>query len=784
MDKNWLPNDHEGIHRRTFLAMMGVAGATLAGLSLALKPAAAEAIIISEMRKGEDVFAYIKRIKGKFDQTLYQQVIGAANDFKEGDLTIGVGAKDEATRKIARELLANTKIKDLYEYPLFVDELQKLIWKTTDRGQYEKVKEWTMGELKEFLLTKSESEIKGIMNGLTSDTIGCVPKLMTNDELIALGQKIFNPLPGTQMGTKGYMGARIQPNSPTDHPDDVIWQTFNAFAYATGDIVIGTNPVDSQVVSVAAVEEALKDVVDTFKLNDIIPWCVLSHVDVQAEVSRAYPGSVETMFQSLAGTDECNKTFDVTIDKILKYAKSKEGERYGLYFETGQGSEFTNGAENGVDMMVLESRKYGFSRAVAMALAKVQPKGAWLHINDVAGFIGPEVFKTREQLVRCCLEDIAMGKLHGLTIGLDICSTLHMSVTLGDLDWCQDQIMPANPAYLIALPTKNDPMLSYLSTAFQDHVRIREKFGYKVNDAMWDFYRRLGIVDANNKYTEHFGDPLWVFYQYCQAKGDKRSKDDIYAEGREKIQEVEARGVDIATGHGKNIWDLNPHLEAKVKSLYDDAKISLLAELTPAFVKTIPNAVPVSTLSKDRDNYISNPGTGEKLSPQTIAALEDLRDSWGAHLPKGQIVISDGLNAKAIMDEGHLAPYLDELRKMLAEANVPMSEKNIVVTSGRVRAGYRIGELLFENADPNAFRGILHIIGERPGTIHHSYSVYITVTKGTTWTEKKIDHDITKLVCNIADTALDPREAARETITIIREMVGKQVNNSRLLGKV
>lgn len=783
MDKNWLPNEDESIHRRTFLTMMSVAGVALAGLTLTANRAAAEALKIQEMKKGEDVFAYIKRIKGKFDSTLYQQVIGAANDFKEGDLTIGVGAKNEATRKIARELLANTKIKDLYEHPLFVDNLQKLIYKTTDQAQYEKVKNWTMGELKTFLLTKSESEIKGIMNGLTSDTIGCVPKLMTNDELIALGQKIFIPLPGTQMGSKGYMGARIQPNSPTDHPDDVKWQTLNAFSYATGDIVIGTNPVDSQVVSVAAVEEALKDVVDTFKLNDIIPWCVLSHIDVQAEVARQYPGSVETMFQSLAGTDDCNKTFDVTIEKILKYAKSKEGQRYGLYFETGQGSEFTNGAENGVDMMVLESRKYGFSRAVAIELAKVQPKGAWLHVNDVAGFIGPEVFKTREQLVRCCLEDIAMAKLHGLTIGLDICSTLHMEVTLDDLDWCQDQIMPANPAYLIALPTKNDPMLSYLSTAFQDHVRIREKFGYKVNDEMWAFYKRIGIVDTNNKYTEHFGDPLWVYYQYCQAKGDKRSKDEIYAEGKKKIQEVEARGVDIATGHGKNIWDLNPQLEAKVKSLYEDAKISLWAELTPAFVKTIPNAVPVSTLSKKRDNYISEPATGEKLSPQTIAALKALRDSWGGNLPKGQIVISDGLNAKAIMDEGHLAPYLDELRKMLAEANVPMSEKNIVVTSGRVRAGYRIGELLFNNADPNAFRGILHIIGERPGTMHHSYSVYITVTKGKTWTEKKIDHDVTKLVCNIADTALDPREAARETITIIREMVGKQVNNSRLLGK-
>ena len=389
-----------------------------------------------------------------------------------------------------------------------MDELQRLIWQTTDQAQYAKVQDWTMGQLKEFLLTASEPDIKGVMYGLSSDTIGCVPKLMDNQELIALGQKIFNVVPGTRMGAKGYMGARIQPNSPTDHPDDVVWQVFDAFAYATGDIVIGTNPVDSTVASVAAVENALKDLVDTFGLQDTIPWCVLSHIDVQAEVAERYPGTVATMFQSLAGTDDCNKIFDVTIPKIMKYAQSKQGERYGLYFETGQGSEFTNGAANGVDMMVLESRKYGFSRAVGAELAKVQPRGAWLHVNDVAGFIGPEVFKDRQQLVRCCLEDIVMGKLHGLPIGLDVCSTLHMSVSLEDLDWCQEQVMPANPVYLIALPTKNDPMLGYLTTSFQDHVRLREKFGYKVDDAMWSFYQRLGIVDQDGKYTEHFGDPL------------------------------------------------------------------------------------------------------------------------------------------------------------------------------------------------------------------------------------------------------------------------------------
>jgi len=767
----------QGLSRRELLVMMSAATA-LASYGNAAR-ADRDNIVVQGVAPGEDVFAYVSRRTGGFDRTVYQQVIGAANDFKEGDRAIGVGAADEATRTNARALLTNTKIRDLYEHPLFEDDLQRLIWQTTDQAQYAKVKDWTMGQLKDFLLTRSEADIKGIMNGLTSDTIGCVPKLMSNEELIALGQKIFNVLPGTMIGSKGYMGARIQPNSPTDHPDDVVWQVFDAFSYATGDIVIGTNPVDSTVASVATVERALKEVVDTFQLGEVIPWCVLAHIDVQAEVTESYPASVATVFQSLAGTDDCNKIFDITNDKILKYARAKKGQRYGLYFETGQGSEFTNGVANGVDMMVLESRKYGFSRAVGLELAKVQPKGAWLHVNDVAGFIGPEVFKSREQLVRCCLEDIAMGKLHGLTIGLDICTTLHMTVSLEDLDWCQDQIMPANPVYLIALPTKNDPMLSYLTTSFQDHVRLRERFGFKVNDAMWDFYKRIGIVDENDRYSVNYGDPLWVYYQYRLAKGDERPRDAVYAEGREKMKQVEERGVDLATGHGENIWDLNSELAGQVRGLYDDAKQSLWAELTPEFIAGIPNVVPVRTLSRDRNDYIAHPDSGEKLSPEAIADIERIRDSWGGDLPKGQIVISDGLNAKAIMDDGHLVPYLEEMRRLLAEADVPMSDSNILVTGGRVRTGYRIGELLFEKADPNSLRGILHIIGERPGTIHHAYSVYITVASGKRWSERDIDHDITKLVSNVADTALTPKEAARETLTIIREIVGKNVNGSR-----
>ena len=665
----------------------------------------ASAVTIESIKPDQDVFAYVQSVKGGFDHALYQKVIGAANAFKEGDEALGVAAADDISRVYARMLLARTRIKDIHEHPLFEDNLQKLIWKTTDPAQYDTVKDWTMGELKDFVLTRPEADIKGIMGGLNSDVIACLVKIMSNAELTVVGKKVFNPLPGSNLGAAGYLGARIQPNSPTDNPEDIQWQVFDGWSYATGDLILGNNPVSDSVENIARIEQTLKDLLVTFGLEKDQPWCVLAHIDKQAAVEKKFPGDTAIWFQSLAGCDMANQTFDLTIDKMIDYAKMRTGQ-YGLYFETGQGADFTNGAGNGFDMVVHESRKYGFARALGREVAAVAPQNApWVHLNDVAGFIGPEVFKNREQLVRCCLEDIVMGKLHGLCLGLDICSTLHMPVSLDDLDWCMDQIAPANPAYLMALPTKNDPMLSYLTTGFQDHVRLREKFGYKVNDPMWDFFKRIKIVDENDKYTEHFGDPVWVYYQYRLAKGDKRSQEEIYAEGKAAIQRIEARGVPMAMGHGKEVWDMNPALKDRIWSLYNDAKISLWAELTPEFIATIPNTVVVSTQSKDREDYVAHPPTGEKLAPAAVATLEKLRDAWGGKSPDVQIVISDGLNAKAIMDDGHLAPYLKAVREALVGAGYTVGKNHVVVTSGRVRAGYEIGSVLFTKSQADKPEG-------------------------------------------------------------------------------
>ncbi|HAS81093.1 MAG TPA: ethanolamine ammonia-lyase [Verrucomicrobia bacterium] len=755
--------------RREFCGMMA---ASLVGSGL-LPPLVRANLLDAETQ--EDIFAFISRTVGRFDRKTYQQLIGAANDFKEGDQILGVAAADQEVRLKARLLLSNTKLVDILNHPLFEDQLYLRLTRELPSDLVRKTNPLTLGELRQFLLSANESAIHEILDGLCSDVIGCVVKIMSNEELITVGRKIFNPLPGSHIGAKGYMGARIQPNSPTDHPDDVIWQILDGWSYATGDVVLGVNPAGSDPQSVALLEATLQDLRQTFQLEDIIPHSILAHIDIQAQVEKNQPGTTGIWFQSLAGSDHANATFDLTLEKMLAYAETRSG-RYGFYFETGQGADFTNGSGQGTDMVIHESRKYGVARLLKNKVSEAQRKGGvpeapWVHLNDVAGFIGPEVFRTREQLVRCCLEDIVMGKLHGLTIGLDICATLHMDITLDDLDWCQDQIMPANPAYLMALPTKNDPMLGYLTTAFQDHLRLREKFGYQVNEPMMSFFRRLGVIDAQGQPTAHFGDPLWVWYQYRRALGDKRAKLEIQCEGKQKMKEVRARGVYLAQGYDREVWNMEPRLDREIRTLYEDSKKCIWVEFNPAFIASVPGSVLLKTRSCNRTDYILHPQTGEMLDDASLITLQALT-SQRIGMIQVQIIVSDGLNALAIMDSGHLTPYLDALKSNLQENNFRLAPEILALQHGRVRAGYRIGECLFGGSpDSGEHKAIIHIIGERPGTMHHTFSAYISAPDQTTWAKGEIDHNITRVVSGIADTALTPEIAAKETVSILSQLL-------------
>jgi ethanolamine ammonia-lyase large subunit len=728
-------------------------------------------IDLKDALDGEDIFSYIRRTTGGFDTKLYKQLVGAANEYKEGDEIAGIAAANEGVRKMARTLISNTFLSDVITHPLFQDEQYDLIQKSTEFD--EEVVSMQFGELKNFLLASDEDSIKRIMPSLTSDVIAMVVKLMSNDELIQISSKVFNPLPNSRIGAKGYVSARVQPNSPTDHTEDIIWQVFDAWSYGVGDLVLGTNPVSSDPVMVARIEAALHDLLVTFNLENTMPHCVLSHIDIQSHVESIQPGTTGVWFQSLAGTVDANKTFDVTIEKMQTHAAARQGHRYALYAETGQGADATNGHGEGFDMVVHESRKYGFLRALKKGIKRQNNSHTepWVFLNDVAGFIGPEVFRTKEQLVRCCLEDLVMGKLHGLTIGLDICTTLHMDVTLDDLDWCIDQIMPANPAYFMALPTKNDPMLSYLTTSFADHVRVREQFGYKVNDDMWEFFKRIEMIDADNKPTMHFGQPTQVYLRYCRAKGDIRSDEAILLEGKAAIQRVRERGVPIAEGYGEKTWHMQPSLDHEIRELYKDAKYCLWTEWKDSYLASIQNALIVTSMSADRIDYVYHPASGERLSAQGLITIQKWRKKFKKNPPQVQIVISDGLNAQSLMDNGHLESFLPALNQQMASLNLSIAEAPIVLRNGRVRAGYEIGEQFF-GKDGTDKHCIVHIIGERPGTMHRNFSVYMTAATASDWSHRgKVDHDVTRVVSGISDTAYLPNEAAVEVASIVLELM-------------
>ena len=715
----------------------------------------------------ESLATYLKRTLAEPDSMAYARWLGAANDYKEGDEIVGVAAPDEATRQLARKLLANTTLAEIDSNAPHHDRVLSLIEETTDADIRASLEGMTLGQLKTFVLTRSEADIHAIRRGLSSDVIASLVRLMSNDELIAVGAKVFNPLPGSSIGAKGYMGARVQPNSPTDNPEDIRWQVFDAFAYGVGDVVLGTNPVSSEPASVAAIQQTLKDVLDTFDLDAHIPHCVLSHIDVQAEVEHGAPGLTDLWFQSIAGNDEANATFDVSVEKMRQYASERTGT-YGLYFETGQGADFTNGHGYGVDMVTYESRKYGFARALTADVQRASQGEAWVHLNDVAGFIGPEVFRTRDQLVRCCLEDIVMGKLHGLCIGLDICATLHMSVSLDDLDWCIDQVMPANPAYLMALPTKIDPMLGYLTTGYLDHVRIREKFGYQVNDPMWQFFQRLDVIDSQGKPGPNFGDPIAVYFAYQRAKGDQRPESVLRDEANQQLTDIRNRGVFIAEGYGDRIFDLEPALDKKVRGITEEARACIWEQFDEPFRAKWSAGLFVATQSHDREDYILHPDSGESLSPKSAEQLALWDRTVGNY--DAIIVISDGLNARALKQEDQLEVLVAELRKEMSAAGMQVAKQNILVESGRVRAGYRIGEQLF--GSKQGARNVFHIVGERPGTGHNTLSVYLTRADANEWaTPNAVDHNITRVVSGIARTALQPEKAARDVMQIHRSLI-------------
>lgn len=406
-----------------------------------------------------------------------REVMAKANEEKSGDKLAGIAAESAEERVAAKVVLSHITLEELRNNPAVPyeeDEVTRIIQDGVNEQIYKEHKNKTVAEFREWILdTRTTGDmIKRASRGLTSEMVAAVCKLMSNLDLIYAAKKIrISAHCNTTIGLPGTFSSRLQPNHTTDDPKGIMASVMEGLSVGCGDAVIGLNPVDDSVESVARI---LKNF-DEFKNKWEVPTqiCVLAHVTTQMEAVRKMNAPIDLCFQSIAGSQKGNEAFGLTAamldeahDMMMKEATSTGPNL--MYFETGQGSELSSEAHNGWDQVTMEARCYGFAKRYNPFL-----------VNTVVGFIGPEYLYDSKQVIRAGLEDHFMGKLTGIPMGCDACYTNHMKADQNDIENLATLLVAAGCNYVMGVPQGDDCMLMYQCTGYHEAASLREVFGLR-----------------------------------------------------------------------------------------------------------------------------------------------------------------------------------------------------------------------------------------------------------------------------------------------------------------
>ena len=360
-----------------------------------------------------------------------KHVLGAADISKAGDRNAKLSATDEVMREAARAILSDLTLQHFFDNPLTnhkneIDNVMRVNY-DIDRKVFAEIAHLTLGELKDHLLQITGVRMTQIGAALTGVMVAALTKLLDTHELIFLAKKLKGitvTKARTTIGSQSTLSSRLQPNHPTDDLNGMSFLVYTGLSMGSGDAIIGLNPAIDSVANIGACLRHL----DKLRRETGAPTqiCVLSHIKTQlACLDENAP--VEVLFQSLAGTESTlTDEFDVTVELLdsaynimqTRGALKDIAENF-MYFETGQGSEYSYNKHNGMDMTTTEALCYGLAR-------RYSP----LMVNNVTGFIGPETHYDNHEMIFSNLQDHFMGKLMGLPMGMAPCYTLHSQVTI------------------------------------------------------------------------------------------------------------------------------------------------------------------------------------------------------------------------------------------------------------------------------------------------------------------------------------------------------------------
>ena len=436
-----------------------------------------------------------------------KEVLAKANEPRSGDVLAGVAAQSSQERIAAKHVLSELTLADLRENPVIPYEedcVTRIIQDGVNETAYGELKNWTVSELREFVLSDEITleELDWMRKGLTSEMVAAVAKICSNGDLMYGGKKMpVVKRANTTVGGYGSFSARLQPNDTRDDLRSIAAQIYEGLSYGIGDALIGTNPVTDNVESVTRVLSQIYEVIDKHEVPT--QGCVLAHVTTQIEaIRRGAPAGL--IFQSICGSEKGLKEFGVTLE-MLDEARDV-GRQYNrvsgsncLYFETGQGSALSANAHHGADQVTMEARNYGLARHYDPFL-----------VNTVVGFIGPEYLYNSRQIIRAGLEDHFMGKLSGISMGVDCCYTNHAESDQNSNENLIMLLAAAGCNYVMGMPMGDDIMLNYQTTAFHDTATVRQTLGLRPAPEFEVWLEKKGIMH-NGKLTRRAGDASIFF---------------------------------------------------------------------------------------------------------------------------------------------------------------------------------------------------------------------------------------------------------------------------------
>ncbi|SEA28686.1 Ethanolamine ammonia-lyase heavy chain [Desulfuromusa kysingii] len=436
-----------------------------------------------------------------------KEVLAKANEEKSGDRLAGLAAATVAEMVAAKEVLSDLTLADLRNNPTVayeIDEVTRLDQDAVNEKIYAEIKSFTVAEFREWLLSHKTygEDIIRISRGLTSEMVAAVAKLMTNLDLIYAASKInICAHCNTTIGESGVLAFRLQPNHTTDDLDGIRISTFEGLSYGAGDALIGLNPVNDTVESLSNILHMFQEIKETYQIPT--QNCVLGHVTTQMEaVKKGAPADM--IFQSIAGSEKGNTAFGLNAAMLLeaKDLMLKQGTATGpnvMYFETGQGAELSSDAHHDVDQVTMEARCYGFAKHFDPFL-----------VNTVVGFIGPEYLYDSKQVIRAGLEDLFMGKLTGISMGVDACYTNHMKADQNDIENLAVLLGTAGCNYLITVPQGDDIMLNYQSLGYHEAAALRELLTKRPIPEFECWLEKMGIYE-NGRLSQIAGDASLFF---------------------------------------------------------------------------------------------------------------------------------------------------------------------------------------------------------------------------------------------------------------------------------